>query len=216
MASHTVKQGEYLSKIAKQYGWDWKKLYDHPDNADFKKKRSNPNLIHPGDEIVIPEKDPFGADIETGKSFTFKLSDGTNKLSVVLEDAEGEALGKKRFTLESDDGKVKEEGKTGGDGLVECDLPDDVEEVILNLWLDDEKEPSLSWALQIACLDPPEEISGVQGRLLNLGFFCGEVGGEMDEATEAALLAFKTKTELDPDSVLDDKTINKLKEIHRC
>lgn len=49
---HTVKSGETLSKIAKQY-------YDNPSkyqvifkaNSDILK---NPDLIHPGQELIIP------------------------------------------------------------------------------------------------------------------------------------------------------------------
>jgi hypothetical protein len=33
---------------------NWRTIYDHPSNADFKRKRPNPNLIFPGDRIFIP------------------------------------------------------------------------------------------------------------------------------------------------------------------
>src|ERR1051325_8947818 len=61
MATHVVKKGESLSTIARQYGHsDWKAIYDHPANAGFKKKRPNPNVIHPGDVVVIPDKPILG------------------------------------------------------------------------------------------------------------------------------------------------------------
>ena len=50
--SYTVKSGDSLSKIAKQLYGDasqWKKI--HEAN---KAKIPNPDLIHPGDELVIP------------------------------------------------------------------------------------------------------------------------------------------------------------------
>lgn len=57
---HVVKKGEFLSKIAKQYGYkgssDWKKIYDHPKNAPLRKKRPNPDAIEPKDVIFIPAK----------------------------------------------------------------------------------------------------------------------------------------------------------------
>jgi len=59
MPVHTVKPGETLSAIAKQYGLpSWRELYNDPANAAFRTKRPNPNLIHPGDKINIPGKDP--------------------------------------------------------------------------------------------------------------------------------------------------------------
>ena len=50
--TYTVKSGDTLSKIAKaQYGdaSEWKKI--HEANRS---KIPNPDLIHPGDELVIP------------------------------------------------------------------------------------------------------------------------------------------------------------------
>ncbi|MFK7838638.1 MAG: LysM peptidoglycan-binding domain-containing protein [Sulfitobacter sp.] len=55
---HKVKKGESLSVIAKKYGIparDWKKLYDHPKNAAFRKLRPDPSLIEPKDEIFVPK-----------------------------------------------------------------------------------------------------------------------------------------------------------------
>ena len=58
MPNYTVKQGEYLSKIAKSFGFaDYKAIWDHPENAEFKKKRKNPNILYPGDNLFIPAKE---------------------------------------------------------------------------------------------------------------------------------------------------------------
>ena len=55
--THIVKRGENLPMIAKKYGFhDWKTIYDHPNNREFRKKRPNPNLILPGDQLFIPDK----------------------------------------------------------------------------------------------------------------------------------------------------------------
>jgi hypothetical protein len=57
MTIHTVRSGENLTTIARKYGYsDWKAIYDHPKNMDFKRKRPNPNIIFPGDVIFIPDK----------------------------------------------------------------------------------------------------------------------------------------------------------------
>jgi nucleoid-associated protein YgaU len=50
--TYTVKKGDSLSKIAKQFYGDankWKKI--HAANAD---KIPNPDLIHPGLQLTIP------------------------------------------------------------------------------------------------------------------------------------------------------------------
>ncbi len=53
--THFVKSGDTLQSIAKSYQFsDWKIIYTHPLNENFRKLRPNPNLIFPGDKIVIP------------------------------------------------------------------------------------------------------------------------------------------------------------------
>ena len=50
--TYTIKSGDSLSKIAKQYYGDaqeWQKIYQA--NKD---KIKNPDLIHPGQTIIIP------------------------------------------------------------------------------------------------------------------------------------------------------------------
>jgi len=55
-AVYTVQQGDWLDKIARNHGFEsWRDLYHHPDNAAFRSRRPNPNLIYPGDQIVIPD-----------------------------------------------------------------------------------------------------------------------------------------------------------------
>ena len=55
--THIVKQGESVAGIAKKYGFsNWLTIYNHADNAELKQKRPNPNVLYPGDKVVIPEK----------------------------------------------------------------------------------------------------------------------------------------------------------------
>ncbi|NRB20257.1 MAG: LysM peptidoglycan-binding domain-containing protein [Rhodobacteraceae bacterium] len=52
---HTVKKGESLSRIAQFYGLrNFELIYKDPVNAKFRKTRPKPDLIQPGDKVVIP------------------------------------------------------------------------------------------------------------------------------------------------------------------
>jgi hypothetical protein len=56
---HTVARGESLSRIARKYrAPSWREIYRAPENAAFRRKRPNPDLIHPGDVVIIPS--PWG------------------------------------------------------------------------------------------------------------------------------------------------------------
>jgi len=57
MKVHVVQRGESLSAIARRYGVRfWANIYLAGENDDFRLKHPNPNLIRPGDRIVIPDK----------------------------------------------------------------------------------------------------------------------------------------------------------------
>ena len=52
---HKVVQGEHLFGIARKYGFpDWKKIWNHGQNAELKELRKNPNVLFPGDELLFP------------------------------------------------------------------------------------------------------------------------------------------------------------------
>jgi len=84
--NYTVQPGDTLSKIASKHGFNnYRDIYDHPSNAPFRAKRPNPNLIFPGDVIVIPEKEGMGNEFDIGfKLFPPKLQ---MKLWVLALDA---------------------------------------------------------------------------------------------------------------------------------
>ena len=53
---HVVEPGEHLSGIAARFGFrSTAPILGHPDNAELKKKRLNPNVLRPGDIVVIPD-----------------------------------------------------------------------------------------------------------------------------------------------------------------
>jgi hypothetical protein len=54
--TYVVKSGDTLSGIAHTKGYkSWKDIYFHPDNQAFRSRRPNPNLIFPGDKLLLPD-----------------------------------------------------------------------------------------------------------------------------------------------------------------
>lgn len=214
--THTVKQGECLSSIAKHYGFaNWRTIYDHPQNADFKEKRPNPNVICPGDRIVIPDKEEKRERAQTGKLHRYVAIVPQTRLRIVLQDEDGEPLAGKRYKLEV--AGTTYEGTTDADGLLDKAIPADAEGGELTSWLNEQDpERQYTWLLRIGHLDPVEELSGVQARLNNLGFDCGPVDGINGPMTKAAVRAFQEQYGLKVDGIAGSRTQAKLKEVYRC
>src|SRR5215831_11621271 len=83
---HTVKQGEHLSRLAEQYGFsDYRTIWDHPENAELKQKRQNPNVLYPGDNLFIPDRELREEPRPTDQRHTFVLSGTKLKVRLVLE-----------------------------------------------------------------------------------------------------------------------------------
>ncbi|MCC9604140.1 LysM peptidoglycan-binding domain-containing protein [Stieleria sp. JC731] len=65
---YTVQKGDTLSLIGRDHGVDWKKIYQHANNAAFRTKRPDPNRISVGDQIFIPTS---SSDMDTSGSISF-------------------------------------------------------------------------------------------------------------------------------------------------
>ena len=102
-------------------------------------------------------------------------------------------------------------GITDADGMLEQRIPPDAKKGKVLIGEDQEE-----YLLYLNYINPINEISGVQGRLLNLGFDCGEIDGVLGPETEAALKEFQQKYKLSESGEIDEATRNKLLEVHGC
>ncbi len=205
MSIHIVRQGECISSIASRYRLDAKALFNHADNAPLKKKRPNPNILAPGDQVVIP--DSSGETkvktevLPTDHSYVFKTKSRTVRLRIVMLSARGKPYEGKRFVLSVGEKEIK--GRTKKGGLIDEEVPAEAESAQLQVFLDDDDpDPDITKELAIGHLDPLDLVSGVQARLMNLGYPC-EVTGEIDPATLVALHLFRARNNLPAVDALD-------------
>jgi hypothetical protein len=211
---YIVQDGDCLASIAKQAGFaDWHTIYDDPHNADFRTLRPDPNVISPGDQIFIPDKQPKTESKSTDTASTFQLTAKKTMLKIRLQDEKGQPFAGKQFKLKV--GTVVNEGTTGGDGLVQQEIAADARTGQLTVFLDDDTtKPGFIWDLKIGSLDPVDTNKGVQARLNNLGFFCGSVDGVVGPKTKAALSGFQSKNGLTVSGAADGATKDKLRALH--
>src|SRR5258705_11239877 len=93
MPMHTVRQGEHLSRLAKEAGLpSYLTIWNHSKNSDLKSKRKNPNVLHPGDEVFIPEMNPQSRDASTDARHRYKLKAMQLRLRIVGQDQTGKPL----------------------------------------------------------------------------------------------------------------------------
>lgn len=212
--TYVVQQGDCLAKIARQFGFaDYRALYDHPDNAELKKKRPNPNVLRPGDRVQVPDLTPKEASIPTGKVHTFKVKVAQKALRLVLKAHDGSPLAGTPYELDIGEDEPRQ-GSTDGDGKLEELVPADLASATLTV--DDRV-----LALGLGHLNPVAEakegdLSGVQGRLKNLGYDPGPADGKYGPRTRAALAIFQSDEGLDVTGEADDATLAKLLEAHGC
>lgn len=213
--THTVAKGETLTRIAKQYKYSsWKKIYDHPDNGAFREKRPDPNIIYPGDEIIIPDIVPKKMSAKAGKSHTFCIKKEVEVVKIKLQDGSGTPLTGSRVVM--DLGSAKIDQIIDETGMLEIPLVNGDESAgTLDIYTDPYSEtPTRSLELELAGLAPVEELAGVQARCNLLGHDCGVADGIMGSKTRAGVKSFQRAHGLDVDGVPGPKTKAKLKEVY--
>jgi len=151
---------------------------------------------------------------ETGKTYRFVRRKLGSPVELILRDEYGVPLTGKQYSFRV--GAQTYEGTTGEEGLVSQKLPASVQEAELTVWLNaEDPEDTLTWTVNVGSLPPIEDIKGVQVRLNNLGFDCGEVNGVMNEQTKAAVRAFQEFIEdPNPNGELDEPTRTELAKLH--
>ena len=121
---HIVQPGEHLVQIARKHGFtNTDAIWNAPENAQLKKERENPNVLNPGDKLVIPDKEFKELDKATGKRHTFELRDQRLMLRVALHGLRNVPLSGHEGTMvvESD----SKDFKTEDDGMIERDIAPD-------------------------------------------------------------------------------------------
>ncbi|MFP2926077.1 peptidoglycan-binding protein [Pyxidicoccus sp. 3LG] len=210
--THVVKQGECLLLVARRYGFaDYKRVYEHPDNAKLREKRPNPNVLYPGDTVVIPDLGPpkTQPSLSTGRAHRFTLKAGERYLRLALEDAEGAPLRGVPYLLTFEQEVI--EGSTDGEGFLDAKVPFTVSQVALEC-------EGQSWELALGTLRPmrdtPDDgVSGAESRLINLGYAL-EPTGRMTLELRSAIRAFQHRSGLEVTGRLDEATLQKLEELH--
>ena len=209
---HVVKNGECMTGIALAYGFpDHTKIYDHPDNAELKRRRPNPNVLAPGDVVYVPNREARWVSVAVNGAHRFELARPQKELRLVLRDHAGDALVNEPYTLELE-GQAAREGQTDGNGVVREPVPAEAKLATLVV-----RERVLR--LRLGTLLPVREapghdVRGLQARLRNLGYDLGAEDGELGPRTRAAIAVFQHEQGLAIDGQPSDAVLDALLDEH--
>jgi Putative peptidoglycan binding domain/LysM domain len=211
---YVVQPGDTLTRIAAKFGFhEFRDVYDHPDNLDFRELRPDPNLLFPGDEVFIPPRpDPPTFRGPTDQRHRITLPVAKQTIRVSFHPAEDNPFEGLAYTLVA--GLDTFEGAV--QGTVEHQTAAEVEHATLTVHGVGEDARDVSWTLALGHLDPLDTLCGIQARLNNLGFACGEVDGIDGPKTQAGVRAFQRYVGIADDGIVGPVTRGELEKVYGC
>jgi type VI secretion system secreted protein VgrG len=207
-----IAQGDYMTKLAFRYGFDPDAVWNDPKNADLKKKRTDPNMLAPGDVLMVPENKPNWVSASIGSSNGFVATVPRVPVSVKFVQ-DGKPLANEPYHLQGLKPKPgdPDPATTDGDGCIHLEVP--VTVTSFGVYLDSLSEVH---RVRVGHLDPPDEPTGARMRLGLLGVLGRPGGREQVEGPDAELLAalkvFQRTNGLTVTGKLDAATTAKLTE----
>ncbi len=132
-------------------------------------------------------------------------------IRIALKDSSDNSYSNKKYEIHY--GLDTVSGNTNGEGLIEAELPANVHEAKLLVWLrGNDETPSYCTTIQFEQLEPENEPKGVQKRLQNLGFYNGAIDGEFGPMTREAIKNFQKKNNLPVTGTVNPEVSEKINE----
>lgn len=208
---HVVKEGECISLLAAQAGLRLVDIWEHPANRALHDARNNnPNVLLPRDRVAIRQLQLKEEDRPVDNRARFQLGAEPVFLQIRVLRRDVPLAGRP-FTLVV--GTLTVQDVVPGDGVIKAQISPTVTQGFLRVG----RGGSLfNLTLKLGALHPVESDTGVQQRLLNLGFDCGPIDGIIGPRTRAALRLFQEKFGLQIDGIAGPQTRNRLKQEHGC
>ncbi len=207
---HVVRDGDCISSIAKDTGHFWETIWYEPANAELRDARKDPNVLLAGDRVAVPLITPKEEPGESEQLHRFVRKGQPEMLRVrILRD--GTPRINQPYTVEVAGAVYR--GNTDATGKLQCPIPPNARRANLAVGT----EPDIDeYELELGRIDPISELSGVQGRLNNLGFDCGAVDGRWGPRTERALRDYQKHCQLEVTGQADDETRRCLQRDYGC
>lgn len=204
-------QGDSVVSLAAAHGFHPRTLWEHEQNAGLRSEERSVAVLHPGDEVFVPELvvREEGCGTEARHRFVRKGVPSMFKMRFLFagEPRKGLAFSTKLDGVHGPSGRLDDEG------YVEFGIGPTVTRVEMVLEGEAGQE---EYAFAVGHLDPVTRVSGVKHRLNSLGYACGEENEQMTEELRGALTAFQVAQGLEGTGEADDATREKLKSVYEA
>ncbi len=207
--THIVKQGEFLASIATGHGVSCDAIWNDPSNAKLRQKRVNPNVLFPGDTLIVPDVLPHKVKLRTGERHLVRLTLNSDPLILRFE-----VRGEDDMPIANTGCQLQLDGKvyhliTDKDGKLEQVISTKAQEGTLTVL-------NLTMPIRIGSLDPVKELSGQIARLNNLGYDAGDSETIDEQQFLSAIEEFQCDHSLTVDGKCGPITQKKLSDVHGC
>lgn len=218
MRPYVVQQGDYLSKLAAQYGFDADVTWNHGKNKLLRESGRVPEMLQPLDILYIPEKKPNWLPVKAGQVNAFTASARKVTLSLRFTRRDGKPLANAKCTynclLPS---KEMPPEQTDDAGALKFQVSTRQPPFVVTFALE-----RYRFVINVGHMDPLSEASGVQKRLENLGYGVSPVialGVSLGHWTafdrpEKRIATFQRAQGIDPTGTADQGTLHALQNAH--
>ncbi|MGK0272504.1 MAG: hypothetical protein ACI88H_003176 [Cocleimonas sp.] len=206
---HSVSKNDCISSIAYKYGFLPEKIWDYEDNRELKNKRKSMYLLCPGDVVIIPDIEIKQEIVNTDQKHTFVRKGVPEVFKLCLLDKNNIPKVNVSYRLDLDGHLLK--GKTDASGYILENIPPNAAKGILMIE-DNNYEESIE--LSLGALNPILEITGIQHRLNNLGYDCGDEDGAFGPHTLMAMNDFQIDNKLTTTEQIDNETLVKIEQCY--
>lgn len=209
MPEYFVQQGDCLSSIAKRFNMLPMTIWNAGENAQLKEKRKSPNILFPGDKLIIPDLNDKQIGCATDQEHKFVRKGARCKLRVRFRilgsDGKETKLSNEAFTLDLDHKIIN--GNTDGAGGVRQSIDPGAGRGFIRI-------RGRKFPFNLGALDPHDSISGMQARLNQCGYNAGPVDGIIGPRTQAALRKFQKDQGLSVTGEQNQETNDALEKVY--
>lgn len=223
---------------------DWKPIADHEKNKKLWDDGRTPHSLHKGDKVWVPSVTPKVFECRTNEKHVFNLERPKIPIEVSLQDEDGLVHSDVKYEIWVAGRRVvppqgsEEVVRTTSTGTIRQVIPL-TKDAEIRVWFgpkgggpdDDEiltdeaaaqqrndfEADPLSYTafpVHFGHMDPLSTIEGVQDRLNNLGYPCGDEQGTVGEKTKEALKLFQADYEVKVTGEIDDATKKALGQVY--